>query len=209
MIDGGLVRSLRVFRGLSLPARIVSTHQCCSRLLSGRQQQHHDPEVQFETEEFVFFWKVPTIYSQWTRSVFTVDGVQYINTEQWMMACKARLFKDEDTLCQILKADNPTDIKKLGRAVKHYDDQRWAEKRLELVIQGNIAKFQQNPEMLKELLSTGEKTFAEASPFDRIWGIGMSAKDPDVLNPSKWKGLNLLGKALVETRSFLRAAASV
>eukprot|EP00475_Leptophrys_vorax_P035270 TRINITY_DN5797_c0_g2_i1.p1 TRINITY_DN5797_c0_g2~~TRINITY_DN5797_c0_g2_i1.p1 ORF type:complete len:178 (-),score=50.76 TRINITY_DN5797_c0_g2_i1:28-561(-) len=166
--------------------------------------EYKDRDVQYETDDYVFFWKVPSIYSQWTPSAFTVDGVEYKNAEQWMMACKARLFQDEETLQEILVADNPAVMKKLGRAVKNYDDALWTEKRLEMVVQGNIAKFQQNPDMLQELLSTGDKTLVEASPVDKIWGIGMSAKDAHVVNPAKWKGQNLLGKAIMEARTYLR-----
>ncbi len=155
-------------------------------------------------EDFVLFWKPPSIFSQWTPSVFTIDGVKYENAEQWMMACKARLFQDEEILQKILVANNPAVIKKLGRAVKNYDNNLWSKKRFELVVQGNVAKFQQNPEMLKELLNTGEKIIVEASPMDKIWGVGLSAKNAKILNPSNWKGKNLLGKAIMEARTRLK-----
>eukprot|EP00475_Leptophrys_vorax_P005310 TRINITY_DN13225_c0_g1_i1.p1 TRINITY_DN13225_c0_g1~~TRINITY_DN13225_c0_g1_i1.p1 ORF type:complete len:182 (+),score=37.30 TRINITY_DN13225_c0_g1_i1:153-698(+) len=167
--------------------------------------EYKDPDVQYEVGEFVFFWKVPSVYCQWTPSVFTVDGVEYKNAEQWMMACKARLFQDDEILQKILASDRPAAMKKLGRAVRNYDDALWSEKRLDVVIQGNIAKFQQNPKMLEELLSTGEKTLVEASPFDRVWGIGMSSTDAHILKRSKWKGQNLLGKAIMEARTHLRS----
>ena len=155
-------------------------------------------------EDFVFFWKPPSVFSQWTPSVFTIDGIRYENAEQWMMACKARLFQDEEILQKILAAKNPAVMKKLGRAVKNYDNNLWSKKRFEIVVQGNIAKFQQNPEMLKELLNTGEKIIVEASPMDKIWGIGLSAKNAKNLNPCDWKGQNLLGKAIMEARTRLK-----
>ena len=65
------------------------------------------------------------------------------------------------------------------------------------------AKFGQNPELLRFLLSTGNRILVEASPYDRIWGIGMDRKSPDASNPMKWRGTNLLGFALTQTRNEL------
>jgi hypothetical protein len=92
-------------------------------------------------------------------------------------------------------------IKKLGRLVKEYDDEVWKEHRFDVVVSGNYAKFTQNEELKKFLLSTGNRIIVEASPKDTIWGIGMDEFDEDAINPKKWKGTNLLGFALMEVRS--------
>jgi ribA/ribD-fused uncharacterized protein len=177
-------------------------------MASKSKKGYTDPDVQYETDQYVFFWKVPSIYSQWTPSKFIIDEIEYCHAEQWMMASKARLFDDEETLKQILDNDKPAVIKKLGRAVKNYDDELWSAKRLDYVVQGNVAKFQQNSDMLEELMNTGDKTIVEASPVDCIWGIGMSARDKRALNPSEWRGQNLLGKAIMEARTILRNGTS-
>jgi ribA/ribD-fused uncharacterized protein len=121
-----------------------------------------------------------------------------------MMAEKARLFGDEAARAQILKASSPNAAKQLGRQVKHFDEQVWAESRFQLVVAGNLAKFSQNHELGNYLLGTGDKVLVEASPVDRIWGIGLAAGDAQAKNPEQWRGLNLLGFALMETRQRLQ-----
>lgn len=149
------------------------------------------------------FWKPPSVFSQWTMSEFTVDGITYNCAEQWMMASKARLFIDKETEALILATPNPYRQRQLGRQVQGFDQKMWEMYREEIVYQGNLHKFMQNPEMLKVLLSTGSKILVEASPFDRIWGIGLRAEHPDCGTPTKWRGKNLLGKCLMKVRSQL------
>ena len=69
----------------------------------------------------------------------------------------------------------------------------------------NLAKFSQNEHARQALLCTGDKILAEASPYDTIWGIGMEASDPNSTSPAKWKGKNLLGKALMRVRDALKS----
>ena len=157
-----------------------------------------------ESADYVFFWKPPAVFSQWTASAFAVDGVRYVTAEQFMMAEKARLFGDEATRGKILATANPRDQKRLGRQVQGFDGAVWQTQRLEIVVAGNVAKFSQNPPMLETLLATGDKTLVEASPFDRIWGIGLRADDARIYDPTQWRGENLLGQALVEVRQRLR-----
>jgi ribA/ribD-fused uncharacterized protein len=118
-----------------------------------------------------------------------------------MMAGKARLFGDVETEAKIMKTTDPRTIKKLGRAVKNFDEKKWNEHKYKIVLAGNIFKFSQNPELKKWLLDTGNKTIVEASPYDKIWGIGYGAKNA-MDNMDKW-GLNLLGKAVQEVRDLL------
>ena len=121
-----------------------------------------------------------------------------------MMAKKAELFKDDEVLEKIIQCNSPAEAKKLGREVKNYDDKLWLENRYEIVKQGNFYKFSQNLDLKNFLLNTKDRVLVEASPVDPIWGIGMAEDHKDVLNPEKWKGLNLLGFALMEVRDELR-----
>jgi ribA/ribD-fused uncharacterized protein len=141
--------------------------------------------------------------SQWWPVVFTVDGVSYPSAEHWMMAEKARLFGDTDGLVAVLEAASPGAAKAAGRTVRGFDEDRWTATRYDIVVTGNLAKFGQHPQLRDFLLATGTKILVEASPYDRIWGIGMAATDPDAARPSRWRGLNLLGFALVEVRERL------
>jgi ribA/ribD-fused uncharacterized protein len=141
--------------------------------------------------------------SQWWPVEFTVDGVSYPTAEHWMMAGKARLFNDPDGLAAVLAAPSPGAAKAAGRKVRGFDDERWAANRYELVVAGNLAKFGQHAELGAFLRTTGTRVLVEASPFDRIWGIGMAATNPAAASPSAWRGLNLLGFALMEVRERL------
>ncbi|AUG77137.1 hypothetical protein CFP65_2297 [Kitasatospora sp. MMS16-BH015] len=143
--------------------------------------------------------------SQWWPSEFTVDGVGYATAEHWMMAGKARLFGDEEIVPRILAARTPAEAKKLGRLVRGFEDEVWAAARFELVVAGNVAKFGQDEALRTYLLNTGQRVLVEASPMDRLWGIGLAAADDRATAPDRWRGLNLLGFALMEARTRLAA----
>lgn len=144
--------------------------------------------------------------SQWWPCEFSVDGIAYPSAEHWMMAGKARLFEDEDALARILAAKTPAEAKNLGRTVRGFDDDRWAAACFELVTAGNVAKFGQDPDLRAYLLGTGARVLVEASPVDRVWGIGLAADDPRAADPRQWRGGNLLGFALMQAREELATA---
>lgn len=143
-------------------------------------------------------------FSNFTKSTFIVDGVNFACGEQWMMAAKARLFDDIEIYNKILRTSTPTQIKKLGRQVKNFDDDVWKSQRYGLVKTGLLEKFRQNQAYKELLISTGDQIIVEASPTDKIWGVGLKETDPKIHDPSKWKGLNLLGKVLMEIRQELQ-----
>ena len=120
------------------------------------------------------------------------------------MAQKAWLFKDVEIFGKILNATDPKEIKALGREIKNFDPKIWNQHKFEIVVKGNLGKFAENPELKEFLLSTGNKILVEASPYDKIWGIGMKEGTPGIENHSNWKGENLLGFALMEVRDELR-----
>lgn len=121
-----------------------------------------------------------------------------------MMEQKARLFEDEEIGKQIMDSHNPHEIRELGRKVKGFDQALWDEAKYSIVLNGNWRKFSQNRDLRDFLLSTGDSVLAEASPYDAIWGIRLSAEAPGADNPFKWQGSNLLGFALMEVRDELR-----
>jgi ribA/ribD-fused uncharacterized protein len=143
-------------------------------------------------------------FSQWWRVTFGVDGQSYSSAEQYMMAEKAGLFGDEEIRRAILAVDDPARVKQLGRRVRGFDEATWARARFDIVTNANVAKFGQNQPLLGYLLKTGEDLLVEASPTDRIWGIGLHRDDPRAADPYAWQGLNLLGFALVRARAILR-----
>ncbi|WP_328536391.1 NADAR family protein [Streptomyces sp. NBC_00344] len=149
-----------------------------------------------------------TCLSQWWESPFTVDGVRYATAEHWMMAGKARLFADGETEQRALDAANPALAKKAGRLVRGFDDTVWQRERYRIVVEGSVHKFAQHPQLREFLLATGDRVLVEASPVDRIWGIGLAADDERAQQPDRWRGLNLLGFALMDARERLRTPAA-
>jgi len=143
-------------------------------------------------------------FSQWWDSPFDLDGVTYDTAEHWMMASKATLFRDEEMLAQILVAPSPAAAKKLGRAVRNFDGALWGRHRFDLVTKGNVAKFSSTPELKRHLLDTGDAILVEAAARDTIWGVGLGASNPAARDPTRWRGSNLLGFALVRARHVLR-----
>ena len=120
------------------------------------------------------------------------------------MAGKARLFADADSLAAILATDDPSRCKALGRKVRGFDESAWAAARFDLVTLGNVEKFGQARALRAYLLETGEDILVEASPTDSIWGIGLARDDERAKDPNHWRGINLLGFALVRARAILR-----
>jgi ribA/ribD-fused uncharacterized protein len=154
------------------------------------------------TEQFVFFWGGWP--SQWFKSEFAIDGVTYNCCEQFMMAEKARVFGDEEAEAAILRSANPGKQKAIGRSVRGFDADVWDSVCRGIVYRGNVAKYEQNRQLGEYLLQTGERTIVEASPTDRIWGIGLAQDDPRVHNPAQWRGTNWLGVAIMQARDEVR-----
>ncbi|MCD6258510.1 MAG: NADAR family protein [Helicobacteraceae bacterium] len=161
--------------------------------------------------EYLFFWKHQTeskeisrtCLSQWYRAEFSIENQLYLSAEHFMMASKARLFGDFHKEKEILKMVNPYDVQSLGQEVTGFDEKTWEKHRFDIVIKGNLEKFKQNEKLKKYLLETKEKILVEASPHDKIWGVGLQEEDSTIYNPYRWKGLNLLGFALMKVRSII------
>jgi len=166
--------------------------------------------------EFLFFWGHqagprggvgPWVFSQWWPAPFVVDGHEYPTAEHYMMTGKALLFDDEVAAAAIRAAATPRAAKNAGRQVAGFDEARWAARRFDIVVAGNLAKFGQHPQLRDYLVGTGDRVLVEASPVDPVWGIGLAATDPRAQDPSQWAGLNLLGFALMRVRDQLTRAA--
>lgn len=142
--------------------------------------------------------------SNWYPAPFYLDGVRFENTEQYMMYRKAMQFVDSKIAMQILQSGAPDEVKRLGRQVNGYVDKVWAGVRQLAMLPALMAKFTQNPALQAQLLSTGDALLAECAPRDLIWGIGLSLDDPAHLDPTQWRGTNLLGFLLMEVRAQLR-----
>jgi ribA/ribD-fused uncharacterized protein len=152
-------------------------------------------------ETFTFFWQGP--FSQWHPSPFLLGGIKFTHAEQFMMYAKAVLFGDRDVAERILIATTPEEQKALGRKVNGFDPAVWVLFREGVVFDGSYAKYSQNRELRESLLATRGTVLAEASPYDRVWGIGLAADDPRARDQTQWRGSNLLGKVLMRVREVL------
>ena len=164
-----------------------------------------------DADPLVLFYHSSSPFSNWYLAKFTMPAegtptlVETYNcVEQRMMHAKALMFGDHTAARQIMAARTPKAQKSIGRRVQGFDETSWVARRYEVVLEAVTAKFAQNPHLLAILLRHPVNArFAEASPSDRIWGIGLSASDPRAPHPALWRGLNLLGKATSEARRTL------
>lgn len=158
-------------------------------------------------EKFHFFWGGP--FSQWHYSEFTdpnYPGITFKNAEMYMMFRKNEIFRGSYG-DKILNAKSPSECKKFGRLVENFDPAVWEKHDFEIVFKGNYLKFTQNPDLLEELLDTEGTTLVEASPYDKIWGIGLYDTDPRAQSRDTWEGQNKLGECLTMLRDYLLFAA--
>ena len=158
-------------------------------------------------DDAVYFWKQDEkpygVLCQWFPSRFTdKEGTVWENMEQYIMAMKAKEFKDNASYDRIRRENNPKTCKAIGREVAHFNDKVWKKKAPMLAYIGNCMKFEQNPALKRVLLSTGDRPLYEASPYDKIWGIGLDAEQAANWDPKhEFPGTNLLGKALMKVRT--------
>lgn len=172
-----------------------------------------DKTEQNEPLKYIFFWGHSKsgeeevgkfIFSQWFPSPFVVDGITYPTAEHWMMAQKALLFDDAEIFNKIIAASKPGEVKELGRKIKSFEEKKWNDNKYRIVIEGNAHKFRQNEKLRDYLINTGDRVIVEASPVDKIWGIGLAQDAKNIEDPRTWKGENLLGFALMEVRDNLK-----
>ena len=161
-----------------------------------------------KTDKFVFFYGGE--FSQWYPSTFEVDGVTYVTAEQYMMAMKADYFGDDTARAAIMRTNDPSEQKAIGRQVKDFDAEAWNAVSRGYVYKGNMAKFGQDLSLKRILLATDERELVEASPYDRIWGVGIGMPGradnnlEKLLDKTQWRGTNWLGETLMKVRKDLR-----
>lgn len=163
------------------------------------------------TESHVYFLGGPL--SQWYKSNFdavafpSYSMAKFSSAEQYMMASKALLFRDEKSYNLILETDNPRTQKQIGRQVKNFDEAIWKCCAKELVLRGNIAKFDQNIDLRKYLLETDNLILVEGAAYDKVWGVGLAYDSKEIEDVSNWNGQNWLGRVLMEVRRRIRLSA--
>ena len=153
------------------------------------------------TDTMILFWD--GFFSQWHLKDMEINGIKYNCCEQYMMAQKAWFFNDAISYSRIMKSTHPSTQKEYGRQVSNFDKVLWEEVCRQYVFDANFTKFS-HTDYKDLLLGTGDREIVEASPYDKIWGIGLGENNPDALDKAKWKGTNWLGEALMKVRKVLR-----
>lgn len=144
------------------------------------------------------------VFSQWYNSPFEYHNMKFSCCEQFMMVNKAIIFSDPDSVNSILAAKHPQEQKSLGRAIKNFHQEFWDELKLNVVFTGNYLKFTSSEELKEIILRTEDSLLVEASPFDKIWGIGLGMTDSRKEDESLWMGQNLLGICLTGVREKIK-----
>ena len=152
-------------------------------------------------KDYYFFWGGEC--SQWAESPFEEFGVTFNCAEQFMMAAKAKVFGDDNSYNAIMATRLPNEQKALGKKVKGFDANIWDAIAKNYVRLGNVNKFQQNEQFLDFLFKHKDKYFVEASPYDKVWGIGLAETHPDIHDPLKWQGTNWLGECINEAATLM------
>ena len=158
-----------------------------------------------KTKDYLFFWG--GILSNWAEVPGGIkvqdedELLTFPTSEHLFMWFKASFFFDIDSMKKILKAKTPKEAKAIGRKVKNFDEETWEENREKFMLEALRYKAESWPEFKEFVISTPQ-TFVEASPYDRIWGIGLGEDSPGIDNPKNWAGLNLLGKCLCKLREY-------
>ena len=152
-----------------------------------------------------FFWGREDALSNFFKRDFMVGGLKFNCNEQYIMWSKAVLFGDNAQARAVRQLTEPLDQRNAGRKVIGYSDDIWFANRTRIAVEGALAKFGQNKDLGDILLGTEGTALVEASPSDKIWGVGLGVDDPRILDRSKWRGQNLMGDVAELARAHLGA----
>lgn len=158
----------------------------------------------YNLDDYIFFWG--GILSNFYITPIIIDGILYNSSEQYFMKIKQETFDPLNVQLgkDIMKENNPKNIKNFGRNVNNYQEDIWDQMRYNVMYKGVYEKFYQNKNLRDILLETENKILVESSPYDKVWGIGLNENEAKLIHPSKWEGKNLLGKVLMEVRKKLK-----
>ena len=142
--------------------------------------------------------------SNFHTAPFTLDGIEYISSEQFIQAKKVEFFSDRTAYDRIMGSTTSLDCKKNSRLIRGSDRNKREGVAKQVCYPGIRAKFQQNADLLNTLLyKTGHKKIVE-STNDRLWGTGIPLNKAECLDQSKWTGQGILGEILEEIRHEFR-----
>ena len=199
--------SLRIIFAV-LDERIKATGQHVLEELGGAEHADGSLCVEGEKHDVIFFHlpEEPDGYlSNWYPASFTLDGITFSSTEQYMMYRKCRLFGDADSARAVMATDDPAMQQKIGKGASGFNSTVWNGRKQLILFRALMAKFSQNEDLRKQLLATGEAFLVECAHSDSIWACGIRRTEDERFDIEKWRGQNLLGFALMEVREALRS----
>ena len=156
-----------------------------------------------ETQDVLGFFGELNPLSNFFNCEFQYQNLVFHSSEQLIQYNKAKHFRDNVTMAQILSASTPLECKRLAREIANYNEDNWRMVAKNMCFEGLKEKFAQNPTLEETLLKTENKTLVECS-FDRIWGNGVPLGDRSCMDRQKWYNVGILGEMLMEIRSQLR-----
>lgn len=110
-------------------------------------------------------------------------GTNWSCSEAQFMYYKALNAGDTEAASVIVSSSEniaPKDAKSIGRKITNYDDDKWAQSRYAAMYDVCYWKYQSNIGFFTNVfaLIPNDKNviFVEASPYDKIWGVGQTAE---------------------------------
>ena len=143
-------------------------------------------------------------FTQDEKSDFEIKDISYMGVDQYLLANRAKLFKDQEMLERIMESKSIRQAKLFGRKIRNFNQDKWDKHKLNMSYVANLCKFQQDENLKFKLLETEDKILVYANVYDSVWGVGKKITDLDIRNPHSWKGENLLGFILMKVRDDLR-----
>ena len=153
-----------------------------------------------EDDDTIGFFGAINPFSNFFEAGFKIEGEEYLSSEQYIQSQKAKFFKDRQAYDRIMGCNTPLDCKEESRRIRGFEKKRWDIAAKELCLPGIQAKFEQNPDIMKLLLATGNKKIVE-SARDKLWGTGFTLGSEECLDSSKWTQ-GIMGEILEYVRSI-------
>ena len=142
--------------------------------------------AQKENAEYIAFHGELSLWSNFHRSPFVLNGQQYHSAKQWIQFQKAMLFSDSNTANQILQSSTPQECKRLSYCIHGINHDKWRNEGFDLCLDGIHAKFTQNKDLIAMLKTTEPKLLVEASN-NKLWVTGIPLKDFHALNDKRYR----------------------